>query len=113
MHFLCWMESKNLEEAEKLAEISAKVTHSHERGIKGAQVAAGSIFLLRQGKKKSDVEEYARKYYDLDFILDEIRETYTFDVSCQGSVPQLFPLVETAIRSQEVLQKSFIRFHRA
>ena len=29
-----------------------------------------------------------RDYYPLDFTLDEIRPTYEFDVSCQGSVPQ-------------------------
>ena len=37
--------TKVLEEAEK----SAKVTHNHKEGIKGAQAIAGSIFLLRTG----------------------------------------------------------------
>ena len=27
-------------------------------------------------------------YYPIDFTLDQIRPTYKFDVSCQGSVPQ-------------------------
>ena len=27
-------------------------------------------------------------YYKLDFTLDEIRPTYEFDATCQGSVPQ-------------------------
>ena len=27
-------------------------------------------------------------YYPLDFTLDQIRPTYKYDVSCQGSVPQ-------------------------
>lgn len=30
----------------------------------------------------------AEKFYDMEFTLDGIRETYEFDVSCMGSVPQ-------------------------
>ena len=78
----------NLPEAEKLGEISASVTHNHPEGIKGAKVVAGCILLLRDGKSKNDIREYVKQYYDLDFTLDEIRDSYTFDVSCQGSVPQ-------------------------
>ena len=33
-------------------------------------------------------EVVVRDYYPLGFTLDEIRPTYAFDVSCQGSVPQ-------------------------
>ena len=29
-------------------------------------------------------------YYKIDFTLDEIRPSYRFDVTCQGSVPQAF-----------------------
>lgn len=78
----------SIEEAEKLGEISAAVTHNHPEGIKGAKVVAGCIFLLKNKATKNEVKEYAKRYYDLDFTLDEIRDTYTFDVSCQGSVPQ-------------------------
>ena len=80
--------ARTLEEAEKLGEISAKVTHNHPEGIKGAVVVAGCIFLLRSGLSKEDVREYAGNYYDLNFTLDEIRPRYAFDVSCAGSVPQ-------------------------
>lgn len=80
--------ARSLEEAEVLAELSAAVTHNHPEGIKGAKAVAGSIFILRSGGTKEDVRQYAGRYYDLGFTLDEIREAYTFDVSCQGSVPQ-------------------------
>ena len=37
----------------------------------------------------ADVRSHIREnYYPLDFTLDEIRPSYVFDVSCQGSVPQ-------------------------
>lgn len=28
-----------------------------------------------------------RKYYKIDFTLDAVRDSYTFDSSCQGTVP--------------------------
>ena len=80
--------ASSLEEAEKLAELSAKITHDHPDAVIGAKVVAGCIFHLRSGASKQDIYNYASSFYDLDFSLDEIRSTYTFDVSCKGSVPQ-------------------------
>ena len=81
--------AESLEEAEKLAEVSAEVTHNHPEGIKGAKSIAGAIWLLRNGKSKEEVLKYIKdNYYDIDFTLDEIRATYRYDVTCQGSVPQ-------------------------
>ena len=80
--------ANSLEEAELLAELSAAVTHDHPEGIKGAKAVAGCIYTLRAGGSKEDVRKYAEQYYDLSFTLDEIRPDYSFDVSCQGSVPQ-------------------------
>ena len=85
--------ANSLAEAEKLGTLSAMVTHDHPEGIKGAQVTAGSIFLLRNGGSKAELEAYASRYYNLDFTLDEIRPTYRFDVSCHGSVPQAIKAV--------------------
>lgn len=78
----------SLEEAEKLGEISAKVTHNHPEGIKGAVAVAGCIFKLRSGATKQEILEYASGFYDMGFTLDGIRAGYSFDVSCAGSVPQ-------------------------
>ena len=80
--------ARSLAEAETLAELSAIITHDHPEGIKGAKVVAGMIYLLRTGISKEKALDYARKFYNLDFTLDEIRPGYRFDVSCQGSVPQ-------------------------
>lgn len=80
--------SDSLEECEILAKISASVTHNHPEGIKGAQAVAGSIWLLIHGKSKEDIRKYVEKYYDMNFNLDNIREDYRFDVTCQGSVPE-------------------------
>ncbi len=82
-----WL-ARSLEEAEHLAAISAQVTHNHPEGIKGAKVVAGCIFLLKTGMTKAQVREYVTGYYDMDFTIDGIRDSYVFDVSCAGSVPQ-------------------------
>jgi ADP-ribosylglycohydrolase len=72
------------------AERSASVTHNHPEGIKGAQSTALAILLARQGRTKPEIrEEISTRFgYDLSRSLEEIRPSYTFDVSCQGSVPE-------------------------
>ena len=82
-----WL-ARTLEEAEALAEITALPTHDHPEGVKGAACVAGCVFLLRQAADKEAVRAYAGRFYDLNFTLREIRDTYTFNASCQGSVPQ-------------------------
>lgn len=74
----------------EVAKQSAEVTHNHPEGIKGAQATASAIFLARKGKSKQEIKEYISQAfnYKLNFTLDEIRPTYKFDVTCQGSVPQ-------------------------
>ncbi len=85
----CGFAADSLEDAIALARMSAAVTHNHPEGIRGAEAVAASIYLLRQGCSKRELRQYIRSnYYRLDFTLDEIRPVYTFDVTCQGSVPQ-------------------------
>ncbi|PKQ28322.1 MAG: hypothetical protein CVT63_03370 [Candidatus Anoxymicrobium japonicum] len=80
----------SLDEVLAEAKRSAEVTHNHPEGIKGAQSVAAAIFLARTGKTKEEIKRYVEKQfgYDLNEPLDEIREYYTYDVTCQGSVPQ-------------------------
>lgn len=66
------------------------VTHNHPEGLRGAQATAAAIFLARKGTAKADIKQYteATFRYDLSRSVDEIRPTYCFDESCQGTVPQ-------------------------
>lgn len=85
----CGIVAVTLEEAQELAEISAKVSHNHPEGIKGAKAVASAVFLAGNGADKDEIRRYIEdNYYTLDFTIDEIRPSYYFDVSCQGSVPQ-------------------------
>jgi ADP-ribosylglycohydrolase len=72
------------------AKRSAEVTHNHLQGIRGAQAVAAAVFLARTGGSKEQIRRYTVEQfgYFLDETLDELRPTYHFDVSCQGSVPQ-------------------------
>ncbi len=78
-----------LERVEEVARWSAEITHNHPEGVRGACAVAAAIFLARTGKDKTEIKEYIEKnYYTIDFTLDLIRPSYSFDVTCQGSVPQ-------------------------
>lgn len=85
----CGFAAKSLEEAKKLARTVTEVTHDHPEGLKGAEATAAAIFLAHSGCTMAEIREAVeRDYYPLDFTLDEIRATYQFNETCQGSVPQ-------------------------
>ncbi|MDQ2890345.1 MAG: ADP-ribosylglycohydrolase family protein [Gemmatimonadota bacterium] len=69
---------------------SAAVTHDHPHGIAGAQAVALAVYLARTGATKAVLKrEIASRFgYELDRHVDDIRKVYSFDVSCQGSVPE-------------------------
>lgn len=90
----------------EMAKQSAEVTHNHPEGIKGALAIADAIFLARyyfhlcsddssaRGSAPKEWKEKIKKHieetygYNLTTSLQEIRPSYRFDVTCQGSVPQ-------------------------
>lgn len=69
---------------------SAEVTHNHPEGVRGAQATAAATFLARQGESKQGIRDLVENTfgYDLQRTIDEIRPTYTFNESCQGTVPE-------------------------
>lgn len=79
-----------LEEALHLAKISAEVTHNHPEAIKGAQAVAAAIWMAKNGEGKENIRTYVEKNfgYNLRRKISEIRETYSFDVTTAGSVPE-------------------------
>lgn len=79
-----------LDEVLARAELYASYTHNHPEGIKGAQATSACIYLARTDSRKEDIKSYVIEQfgYDLSRTLDEIRPYYSFDVSCQGTVPE-------------------------
>lgn len=82
--------AKSLDEALKLAALTASVSHNHPEGIKGAQAIASSVFLCKEGRSKQDIKRYVEDTfgYNLNRTIAEICPNYYFDVSCQGSIPE-------------------------
>lgn len=81
-------------EVAEWAKKSAECTHNHPEGIKGAVVTAMCIFMARTGASKEEIFKYTAKIYpksdykySVEYKLDEYRDQYKWDVTCQGSVP--------------------------
>lgn len=92
-------------DALELSKRVTKVSHNHKEGLKGAEAVTLAIYMARKGLSKSSI--YSRinaDYYSLDFKLDDIRSTYTFDVTCQGSVPQAIKAFIEATSFEDALR---------
>ena len=85
----CGWLAQSVEDALDLGRRSAMITHNHPEGIKGAQAVATAIYLARTGSTKAEIHQYIESTfgYDLSRKCDDIRPTYHFDVSCQGTLP--------------------------
>lgn len=76
-------------EACRLSKAVTKVTHNHDEGIKGAETVAVAIFMARRGFTKNEIRnKINRSYYPLNFTIDNIKDTYKFNETCQETVPQ-------------------------
>lgn len=86
----CGWVADTLEETERIAGLSAAITHNHPEGIKGAQATAAAIFLARTGSSKEQIREYisGRYGYDLNRRWADSQPIYGWDSSCQGTVPE-------------------------
>ncbi len=96
----------SLEETLKQATLSAMPTHNHPEGIKGAQAVAGSIWSIRNGHSKDELKAWLQEtiQYDLSATVAELRQSYTFDVSSAGSVPQALQCFLEANSTEEAIR---------
>lgn len=70
-----------LDEARK----SAEITHSHSEGIKGAQVTAMCVWMVRKGHTKADVKDYVKKEYGSIPVF--VPFSNSFNETCMNAVP--------------------------
>jgi len=82
--------AETLDDARRLARLSAEVTHNHPEGIKGAEATASAIFMARSGCCKEEIKDYIVEEfeYDLSRTCDEIRPGYYHTETCQQTVPE-------------------------
>lgn len=102
----CGWAATSLQEARELGERSAAATHDHPEGMKGARAVAAAVFLARTGAARAEIMgAMTEEGYRVDLDLDDLRRTYDFDESCQGTLPQALSVVfasdgfEDAIRT--------------
>lgn len=78
------------DEVLRQARETAEISHNHPEGIKGAQATALAVFLARTGNGKEQIRSRIIQQfdYDLNRSINDIRPSYSFDVSCQGTVPE-------------------------
>ncbi|WP_125141116.1 N-6 DNA methylase [Clostridium transplantifaecale] len=81
--------AKCLEETKFLSRSVTEVSHNHPEGIKGAEATAVAIFMAKSGSNILEIRDYIDKnYYPMEFTLNDIRESYEFNETCQDTVPQ-------------------------
>jgi ADP-ribosyl-[dinitrogen reductase] hydrolase len=102
-----WL-AKDQDQALALAKASAEVTHSHPEGIKGAQTTALAIWLARQGEDAISIRTAVAEFagYDLSQSVDEIREWYYFNETCQKTVPQAIICALEAVSFEDAIKNA-------
>ena len=82
--------ARNAEEVKKLSYAVTAISHDHAEGLKGAECTAMCVYLAKNGATKAQILEQAKKYYPEigSYTCARLSKTYTFDGSCQGTVPQ-------------------------
>ena len=108
----------SLEEALELAKISAEVTHNHPQGIIGAQAVAAAIYIMKAASIEGDIEtgkENVRKFlkkqysYKVEYTEQEWKEhvkKYTFNETCQGSVPEAIYCALSSDSYEQAIRKA-------
>lgn len=85
--------ASSLDNAIRMARLSARVSHNHPDGIAGAEATAGAVFLALHGASVNEIIDFINSYYPGTRALpslEDIRKVYTFDhfaATCEGTVP--------------------------
>ena len=77
----------DLETVLEHATLSARPSHAHPEGIKGAQAVAAAVWTARKFRNPAAVRAVAENFYGPLPELAEIRKNHSYDETCQGCVP--------------------------
>jgi ADP-ribosylglycohydrolase len=104
----CGWAGRDDAEVLNLAARSARITHDHPEGVKGAEALALAIFLARRGARNDDVrEEISGRFgYDLTRGPDAIRATHTCDVSAAGTLPVALSCALHAVDFEDAMRNA-------
>lgn len=103
-----FLNRENLDAALAASDKVTEITHNHPEGIKGARATTHAIWLAFQGENPADIREViASEYcYDLTQTVDEIRPSYGFDVTCQGTVPQAITCALESVSYEDAVRNA-------
>lgn len=92
------------EEVAHEAELTARISHDHPEGIKGAVVTALVIYHLRRGEERL-CRQLVCHNYGADYA-QRLPERGFFDVTCQGCVPLCWHMMETCTDFEDTLRRT-------
>jgi ADP-ribosylglycohydrolase len=89
---------------------SACVTHDDEEGIKGAKAIASSIYLGNAGYGKNHIRTYIEDNfeYDLGISHNDLIDNFTYEISCQATVPLAIMSFLSSESYEECIRKSML-----
>ncbi len=81
---------ETLERTREVARATAKVSHDHPEGIKGAECTAAAVYLAAMGSSKDEILDYVTREfgYDLSESLEEMRVRHCHLDSCMDALPK-------------------------
>ena len=85
-----------------------EITHNHPEGMKGARATTHAIWLAYRSERPENIRQViTTEYgYDLTQTVDEIRPTYYFDITCQGSVPQAITCALESVSFEDAVRNA-------
>ena len=103
-----FLNRNDLDAALAASDTVTEITHNHPEGMKGARATTHAIWLAFHGEDPANIRQtIASEYgYDLTQTIDSIRPDYTFDVTCQGTVPQAITCALESVRYEDAVRNA-------
>lgn len=100
--------------ADSISELSKAVkdccyyTHHHKEAVRGAKAVAAAIFLAKRHFGKEEIKTYITKHFswNLNFTLEEIRDSYVFDSRTAYSVPPALEAFFESVSYEDAIRKA-------
>lgn len=87
----CGIVGKDIDEVKKLSKIVTEVSHNHLESLKAVEAVSIAVFMAKNKVSKEEIKKFIQNnYYDLNFSLEEKRNSHGAGISCQDCVPQAF-----------------------
>lgn len=97
-----------VEEALQAADRVTAVTHDHPEGMKGARATTHAIWLGFRGAGAAQIRRTVEDAYgyDLSRTVDEIRPGYSFDETCQRTVPEAITCALESVSFEDAVRNA-------